>query len=86
MQAEAQQKYETMMREAINSKKQYVNPFKALLGLVDSVADFATGTTQMAALGACALVDKTTGSTDDEVSERVRHAAKGTAAERVFGP
>jgi len=86
MQAEANQKYETMMREVVDAKKQYVNPLKALLGVVDSVGDLVTGTTQMAAFGALALFDRATGSTADEVSERVRRAAKGTAAERIFGP
>ena len=85
-QAEANEKYETMVREATKSQNEYVNPFKALLRFADSAADFAVGTTQMAGLGAFALFDKVTGSTDEEITERLQRLVKGTAAERVYGP
>ena len=86
MQAKADEKYETMMREVANSRNQYVNPFTALLTLVNSVNELVTGTTQAAGLGTLGLLDMATGSTFDEASARVRRVAKGTAAERVHGP
>ena len=85
-QAEANERYEDMKKQMENSKNSYQNPFKALLGFVDSVVDFGVGTVQGAAAGYGAMAAQILhGMSRDEVRGAVHSLLKGTAFERVYG-
>ncbi|CAF3347898.1 unnamed protein product [Rotaria socialis] len=80
------EEYKSMQQRAqARGANEYKNPFKALLGFVDSTVDFAVGTTQAAGFGLAGLIDRATGTSSEEVSRRMRNVSKGTAAGRVFG-
>lgn len=83
--ADANRRYDDMVKEVKKSQNQYRNPFTAFTGLLSSVGDFALGSVELLGVGGCVLIDKVLGEDDEKTRSRVRGALKGTAADRVFG-